>query len=48
LPVDPSGGTLVIDQLTGAVRTTSGRTPSRVHHSKVREKALRGEPLRDE
>lgn len=47
-PVDPSGGTFVIDQRTGEVRTTSGRTPAGVHHSKAREKALRGEPVRDD
>lgn len=48
LPVDPSGGAFVIDQLSGEVRTTSGRSPSRVHHSKTREKALRGEGVRDD
>jgi tetratricopeptide (TPR) repeat protein len=46
LPVDPSGGRFVIDRLSGEVRTTSGRTPSRIHHSKVREKVLRGDPVR--
>jgi hypothetical protein len=48
LPIDPSGGTLVIDQATGAVRTTSGRTPSRLHHSRMREKVLRGPPALDD
>jgi hypothetical protein len=48
LPVDPSGGTLVIDQATGAVRTTSGRTPSRLHHSKMRDNALRTNLGRDD
>ena len=43
LPTDPFGGTFVIDQRTGAVRSSTGRQPSRLHHSKVREKALRGE-----
>ena len=43
-----AGGAFVIDQLSGEVRTTSGRSPSRVHHSKTREKALRGEGVRDE
>lgn len=46
-PGDPFGGMLVIDQLSGAVRSSTGRTPSRLHQSKVRERALRGEPLRE-
>ena len=47
LPNDPFGGTFVIDQLSGAVRSSTGRQPSRLHQSKVRERALRGEPLQD-
>jgi len=47
VPADPFGGTYVIDQLSGAVRSSSGREPSRLHRSKMREKAVRGEPVRD-
>lgn len=47
LPQDPFGGTFVIDPLTGAVHSSTGRQPSRLHQSQVREKALRGEPLRE-
>lgn len=47
MPTDPFGGTFVIDPLSGAVRSSTGRTPSRLHQSKVRERALRGEPMRD-
>lgn len=47
VPADPFGGTYVIDQLSGAVRSSSGREPSRLHRSKMREKALQGESVRD-
>jgi hypothetical protein len=47
VPADPFGGAYVIDQLTGTVRSSTGREPSRLHQSKLREKALRGELLRD-
>jgi tetratricopeptide (TPR) repeat protein len=48
LPADPFGGSFVIDQLSGTARSSTGRTPSRLHQSKVRERALRGEPLREQ
>jgi hypothetical protein len=47
VPADPFGGTYVIDPNTGAVRSTSGREPSRLHRSRAREKAARGESVRD-
>jgi tetratricopeptide (TPR) repeat protein len=47
VPTDPFGGTYVVDQLTGTVRSSTGREPSRLHQSRLREKALRGEPVRD-
>jgi hypothetical protein len=47
LPQDPFGGTFVIDPLTGTVRSSTGRQPSRLHQSKVRERAMRGEPMRE-
>jgi hypothetical protein len=47
VPADPFGGTYVVDQLSGAVRSSSGREPSRLHRSKMREKAVHGEPVRD-
>jgi hypothetical protein len=48
VPADPFGGTYVVDQLTGTVRSSTGHETSRLHQSKLREKALRGEPLRDQ
>ena len=47
LPADPYGGTYVVDHLSGTVRSSTGREPSRLYQSKVREKALRGESLQD-
>jgi hypothetical protein len=47
VPADPFGGIYVVDPLIGAVRSSTGHEPSRLHQSKLREKALRGEPLRD-
>jgi hypothetical protein len=47
VPADPFGGTYVVDQLTGTVRSSTGREPSRLHQSQLHEKALRGESLRD-
>ena len=47
LPIDPFGGTFLIDQQTGAVRSSSGKEPSRVHQSKRREQMLREESARN-
>jgi hypothetical protein len=47
VPTDPFGGAYVIDQPTGAVRTTSGHEPTRLYQSKTRERFVRGEPMRD-
>ena len=47
VPVDPFGGTYVIDQQSGAVRSSTGREPSRLHQSKLRERVLRGESVRE-
>jgi tetratricopeptide (TPR) repeat protein len=46
-PADPFGGHFEIDPVTGAARSSTGRTPSQLHHSKIREKALAGESVRD-
>lgn len=42
VPADPFGGRYQIDPLTGAVSSTSGRTPSRLYQSQTRERILRG------
>jgi len=47
IPADPFGGKYVIDPVSGQARSSTGRQPSRLHQSKIREKALRGESLRD-
>ena len=48
VPVDPYGGTFVVDPLTGKVRSSTYREPSRLHQSAIREKVLQAEaPSRD-
>jgi hypothetical protein len=47
VPREPFGGSYVIDPVSGAVTSSTGRKPSRLHQSKIREKALAGESLRD-
>ncbi len=47
VPADPFGGEYVLDPQTGAARSSTGRTPSTLHSSKVRERALQGQPMRD-
>ena len=47
LPADPFGGTYVIDPLTGAVQSSTGRGPARLHDSPTRQRARHGESLRD-
>ena len=47
VPRDPFDTVYELDPGTGAVRSASGRVPSALHDSRVREHALRGEPVRD-
>jgi len=47
VPKEPFGGTYVIDQLAGTVRSSTGRRPARLYQSKQRQKALRGDSLRE-
>lgn len=47
VPPDPFGGRYVIDGDTGAVRSSTGRTPSQLHQSTLRRKALEGDSVRD-
>jgi hypothetical protein len=47
VPTDPFGGTYVIDPLAAIVRSSTGREPSRLHDSPVRQKVRRGESVRD-
>jgi hypothetical protein len=47
VPQDPFGGTYVIDPLASTVRSSTGREPSRLHDSPMRQRARRGESLRD-
>jgi hypothetical protein len=47
VPTDPFGGHFVIDPLSGTARSSSGRAPSRLHQSPNRERALRGESVRE-
>jgi len=42
IPPDPFGGSFEIDPETGAARSSTGKTPSRLHTSRFREKALAG------
>lgn len=47
VPRDPFGGVYELDPATGAVRSSSGRVPSALHDSRTRERALRGESVRE-
>lgn len=47
IPRDPFASGYELDPATGAVRSASGRVPSALHDSRVRERALRGESVRD-
>lgn len=47
VPSDPFRGHYEIDPATGTARSSTGRVPSRLHQSKIRQKALAGESLRD-
>ena len=47
VPSDPFGGNYMIDPLTGAVRSSTGREPTRLYQSKMREKVLRGQAVRE-
>jgi hypothetical protein len=47
MPRDPFGGQYEIDQVSGSARSSTGRTPSRLHHSLIRQKAVAGESVRD-
>jgi tetratricopeptide (TPR) repeat protein len=47
VPADPFGGTYEIAADTGKARSSTGRKPSALHQSKLREKRLRGESVRD-
>jgi tetratricopeptide (TPR) repeat protein len=47
VPIDPFGGRYEIDAQTGTAHSSSGRTPSQLHQSKIRQKALQGESVRD-
>ena len=43
LPQEPFGGVYVIDRGTGAVSSSTGKKPSRLHRSKLRDKQLQEE-----
>jgi hypothetical protein len=47
VPEDPFGGIYEIDPASGKARSSTGHRPSALHQSKLREKRLRGESLRD-
>jgi tetratricopeptide (TPR) repeat protein len=47
VPDDPFGGVYVIDAQTGKASSSTGHRPSALHQSKLREKRMRGESLRD-
>jgi hypothetical protein len=47
VPADPFGGRLEIDPGSGRARSSTGRTPSKLHQSKIRQRALAGESVRD-
>lgn len=46
-PADPFGGVVVLDAESGKAKSSTGRSPSRLHQSRMRERALSGEPLRN-
>ena len=45
VPSEPFGGQYEFDAESGAARSSSGRTPSKLHQSKVRERILQGDPV---
>jgi len=47
LPSDPFGGSYTFDPATGSARSSSGRTPSKLHQSKIRARVLQGKSVRD-
>jgi tetratricopeptide (TPR) repeat protein len=47
IPRDPFASGYELDPATGAVRSASGRVPSALHASRMRERALRGESVRE-
>ena len=46
-PVEPFGGSYVIDPRSGTVSSSSGRLPPRLHESPLRAKVLRGDSVRE-
>lgn len=47
VPRDPFGGEYRVDSATGAVTSSSGKMPARLHESPLRAKLLRGNASRD-
>lgn len=47
VPREPFGSVYELDPTTGAVRSASGRVPSALHDSRMRERALRGDSMRE-
>ncbi len=47
VPEEPFGGRYEIDPASGRARSSTGRVPSALHQSKIRERAQRGESVRD-
>lgn len=47
IPAEPFDSFYELDPATGAVRSASGRTPSALHESRIRQRAVRGESVRD-
>lgn len=47
IPREPFGGAYRLDPATGAVTSSSGQVPSRLHESPLRAKLLRGDGVRD-
>jgi hypothetical protein len=45
VPTDSFGGHYEFDPTTGAARSSTGRVPSKLHQSKVRERVLQGEAV---
>lgn len=46
-PADPLGGILLLDPDSGKAKSSTGRAPSRLHQSRMRERALSGDNVRD-
>jgi hypothetical protein len=47
IPRDPFDSVYELDPATGAVRSASGKVPTTLHNSPIRERVLRGESVRD-